>query len=252
MRQPTQKPYNSPIGLKEEIMTDKKWRFESSVLYQKEVLEDEVRYDPWGCFEKRPFFEVRKACLKKISEYGLSDEWQADWAEYFIKELNKSEKHEDRGLADDLLSLYIFKSSDDLAVKAIEFAISFEDKICTKMNLISKLVAGRIKDNPQFYSKIPSLKKFLHKLLDLMIRRKDWADRAYMESDWFAAERAQSMIMRREDRSFFPKINKLISMLESGDIVPWRFSPEETLHMNLARLYFTREILLKAKKEAEQ
>ena len=252
MRQPTQKTYNSPTGLKEEVMKEKKWCFEPSVLYQKEVLENEVRYAPWGCFEKRPFFEVRKACLKKISDYGLSDEWHADWAEYFIQELNESEKHEDNVLLDDLLSLYIFKSSDDLAVRAIEFAILFEDKVCSKMNLISKLVTGRIKDNPQLYSKIPSLKKFLHKLLDLMIRRKEWADREYMESDWFAVERVRGMIMRNKDRSFLPKINKLISMLESGDIVPWRFSPEETLHMNLARLHFTREILLKAKKEVKQ
>lgn len=225
-------------------MGKRQFEFKPSVLYQKGILENEVRDDPLGCFEKWNIFEVRVACLKQLEKNKFSDEYFADWAEYFIEKLIAQGIHDDRNLSDKLLEWYVFKADDDnLVVRAIEFAIYFGNKEGFKTNFISKLVAGRLKDDPQLYSRVPSLKKFLHKLLNFMIVRAEWENREYTDFDWFAAERAQSIIAKKRDRSFLPKINKLIKMLETGVIIPSKFSPEETLVMHLARLRFTREKL---------
>lgn len=225
-------------------MGNGRFDFTPSVLYQKEILENEVRNNPTECFEKWNIFEVRVACLKQLNKNKFSDKYFADWAEYFIEKLTELGMHDDRQLSDKLLEWYVFKANDDnLAARAIEFAIYFDEKEGIKTNFISKLVAGRLGDDPQLYSRVPSLKKFLHKLLDFMIRRVEWADREYTDFDWFAAERAQSIIVKKRDRSFLPKISKLIEMLETGVIIPSKFSPEETLVMHLARLRFTREKL---------
>lgn len=231
-------------------MAEEQWKFKPSVHYQKEILEDEVRNAPLKCFEKWNICEVRWACLERLGKEKFSDEYSAEWAEYFIKALSGSDVYNDGRLSDKLLELYIFRSEADLlAARAIEFAIQFDKKVSTvKTDLVSKLVAGRLKDDPQLYSEIPSLKKFLHGLLDPMLERAKWTSHEYTNSDWFLVERAQNIITMARNRSFLPKIRKLIRMLEEKVIIPSKFLPEEALTMHLARLRFTKRKLEESKK----
>lgn len=232
---------------------EKRWNFLPSVRYKK-VLKEEVRNDPLKCFMEWNFVEIRQACLKKMQDFEIGY-YHADWAEECIKSLRKSRNYEDLTLAEDVLSWYVFRArQDDLAVRAIEFAISLTEKDTLSVNKVSKIVAGRLKEDISLYNLVPSLKLFLCKLLGhtTNFRHGNWHGKEYFGSDWHMSERAQRIIQAAGDFSFLWKIDEVIMLLEEGCIYPWSYNPPDTKDMHLARLRITRKYLRKAEKEAKK
>lgn len=225
---------------------------ERTVRY-KEVLENKVLDDSFECFIEWNLFEVRKACLRRIERFEVGHH-QADWAEKCVRSLQEFGTLDDLDLAFDVLSWYVFKAyQDNIAIRAIEFAISLSKKDNFLTNKISKIVAGRLKDTDIcLYYEIPSLKPFLCKLLRSIARRILYGNYEYLNSDWYQSERAQRLILAAKDFSFLWKIDEIIMLLKEGCIYPWSYSPPDTKDIHLARLRITRKYLAKAKKEAEK
>ncbi len=235
--------------------------FKRAVHYQDDILK-EAKSNPIGVFMEWPIYEVRKYCIEQLKETALHEDHFAEWAESTILWILSGDcSWREVDFLPEILSWYIYNAKNDrLSIRAIEFTIrisKMENGI--KASLASKLIAGKIEDICKFYPMIPSLKKFLCKLLDVMVSMglrdnvdNDDEDNKYSFQDWILAERAQKVIVAIGDFSFLWKIDEIIAMIENGILSSWDNYPPETRDMHLARLRFTRKALLKAKKEAEQ
>jgi hypothetical protein len=211
----------------------------------------QVHNDPINCFEKWPIKEIRQKCLERIKERGflLSIEERAKWAENNITSLLDQENDEDKKLAMELLSLYIFDAPKKGAIQAIEFAISLRKRgefLCRVSLLdLSKIIAGRILKGDIICQEIPSLKKFLQELINELKTARD----SYVPGEWYCAERAIRIIMLTEDFSFLPQIEELIILFQQPNFKPIIRDLPYQKEQDLAVLKVAKRILIKAQKE---
>ncbi|MBU1102645.1 hypothetical protein KJ853_03260 [Patescibacteria group bacterium] len=215
----------------------------------REILQEAVR-SPFRCFEKWPILEVWEKCLKAIGERGVIYKEEADWAEKWIHTLLE-QSVVSRDIGKKLLSWYVFTARGKLAVRAVEFALGLRQGLKVWPDELSKLIAGRLIKNVSnegfFYPQLPSLKKFLHELLDEF--KKERRD-GYLDSTWYCAERALRIIVAAEDFSFLDKIEEVILLMQAGQIFPSESSePFYFKVSNLGAFKEAKKILVRARKE---
>ncbi|HVN26407.1 MAG TPA: hypothetical protein VMT99_02020 [Candidatus Paceibacterota bacterium] len=128
--------------------------------------------------------------------------------ELFFKVNNGSRNCAD--LAERLLDWYLFNSHDDVATRALAFAIAF----CEKGGYDQKKVFRRIRDIG--YWSIPSIEPFIVRHLR-KINPESFTDR-YFESDWIDAERALDLVMRFEDVTMIPILESILQNHDSGKV----------------------------------
>lgn len=222
-------------------------KFERALEFR-EILDQAAR-SPFRYFEKWPIVEVWERCLKAMGEREKIYKEEADWAEKWINAL--LERNVDREIREKLLSWYVFTARGELAVMAIEFAISLWRnglKIwpgeLTKL-IADKLLKGRYGE-PGLYWKLPSLRGFIEGAFnEIKKERKD----GYFDDDWYSLERMLRIIVTVEDFSFSDRIEEIILALQEGKIRPYGSSPYYIKSMHLAALRDAKKILAKAKRE---
>ncbi|OGI26304.1 MAG: hypothetical protein A3J76_04735 [Candidatus Moranbacteria bacterium RBG_13_45_13] len=151
----------------------------------------------------------------------------------------------------------MFAAEDEpILERAIKFAISLCSERVLDENLVSKLLAGRLKRgflSIEIYDKMPSLKAFFHRFLrNIYLDR--WTGKLrpgeYSESDWYLAVRALDVAVLAGDFSLLWKIEEAIMLIEEGVILPARHSHWSAREMNLTFLKTAEKALKKAKREA--
>lgn len=217
-------------------------RFKESI--GQDYIDKRIRFHPFEVFEKWPIAEIRVKCLATLRTWDEFNEYHAELLEECITDLFEQRDK----LYRDLLDLYIFKTKRDLAARAIEFALSLNKKSTCGTDDLSKWVAGRlIKDSwGDIYSKVPSLRGYLTGLLGELEKYK--AD-GYPDYYWFRAERAIRVILRADDFSFLPQIEKLLLLHQQKVIGPDKYHPHYQRDVNMAILRATVRELGRAKKE---
>jgi len=228
--------------------TNQTSKFGRAVEFREIMLEAERV--PFKCFEKWPIFEVWKKCLKEIREQGVLYEPQADWAEKWINTLLES--NENRDIREELLSWYVLTARGQLAVRAINFALSLRRGFKIWPEELSKIITKRLikhVDNEGFlyWPQLSCIKEFLHELLDdFKKERKE----GYLDHTWYCAERALRIIVAAKDFSFLDNIEEMIVLIQSGQLFPRKGSePFYVKASNLEVFKQARRILVRAKNE---
>lgn len=235
-----------------------------------------ARDNPFEIFEKYPLDEIRKICLKQVWELGFQNtrgidrSEELDWSEKCAKDLLQ----QGDPLWKDVLALYVQntkpyggthpevnKENWENVIRSIEFAISLVDfnevALKDRLSTVAKTVTGKIKDcPPEIYGLVPSLPKFINKLLtNCIIRDPDGTIRYachYQNTDWYNIIRALTMLVRCPDASFIPVIEELILLIKQKKLKPFEydFAPNiATTMSHLVVLNGTRNILKKRQRE---
>ena len=126
-------------------------------------------------FDEYPTFTVRQAILRRWLDRPIQAyDYQADWIEARIRDLNKEETETHSGFWKQLLDWYVFNAEGELINRALDFAVGI-----TKMDYfgtlrgffylsdVLKIIAGRLDRSPEIYQdiKTPALKLFLESFL---------------------------------------------------------------------------------------
>lgn len=234
----------------------------------KEVIESEVYRDPFSAFVKYNLAEIRRSCLKRISE--IRDIWSfhADWAEAVIPQLQNNYESD---YWKELLKWYLDAAErktscgeDDPTLKrAIEFALSLSRK---EEDLVSKLLARRLKEGNftiEIYDEMPALKAFFHKLFhnlyweDSFWRRKNSTggllrSGEYSDEIWHGARRAIEIVVLAEDFSLIDRLGDVIFLMEEGAIHSERFTHWSVDDERLGYLIAAERQLRDAKRNAAE
>ncbi len=212
---------------------------------------DQAARSPFRYFEKWPIVEVWERCLKAMGERETIYKEEADWAEKWINTL--LERNVNRDIKEKLLSWYVFAAKGELAIRAIEFALSLRQNVHILQGDLSKLIIGRLTKDDGFklYPNVPSLHKFLEELLDEI---KKQSCHGYFSGEWYGVERALRVIRAMKDVSFLLKVEVLLLLMQEKTIFPsglsGTFSDEFfDRQMHMAALKTTIRVLLKARKE---
>ena len=184
-----------------------------------ELLQNAER-DPFTTFDKWPIKEVRDICVKRLGGLYFSlDTAKADWLEERI--LMLAEERE--GYWENLLSCYIFSSTEWLDIRALEFAINLlkkEEVNKVVFKGVSKAVAGKISRDSYLYWYLPSIKDFIQ--FSISVMEPKYKDDHYSDARWYLLERAvRCCLLKVKDIGFLPELQKILSLLEAGEIKPF-------------------------------
>ncbi len=195
-------------------------------------------------FDKWPLDEVRGKVTRRLF----------DWPHQVYLELAGKVEERIRQLHTDyeddywrkLLSWYIANSSTDtattVAVRAIEFAIAFSEEF-NEESVVAKDVSGKLKKVPELYWQVPSMRRFIDKLISGLCF-------GYSERQWIQAERAIRQIVWVHDITYLPQIERLLGSFQNGVYkLCEREGDEFTFGQNLQFLRDAARILKQAQRE---
>ena len=219
---------------------------------------DAALADPFRVFQEIPIAEVRDYCLKCICDARREKAntlEKAQLAENIISTLIFKKESDEYWLK--LLNWYIFSSELWLTGQSLEFATNLAMGPGNEhLGKISKDILGKIKDNPDLYWFVPSVRGFVLMLLSALRSRYG----VYGETDWIQIERTvRTVIIHVKDIGLLPRLEKIYSDLKEGQIklIPLGkslSSEEERLNRagRVGILQGAIEILKEAKEEQTQ
>jgi hypothetical protein len=191
----------------------------TNTLFQWTLQMDDVmaraRHNPIPTFEAWPLLEVRRKCLEHIS---FIDEDRAQWIEGFLLEAEGHNSGNRDPLGAEVLACYVKHAKEKLGARAIGFAI--ERRGAWTNSFVSKIVNGRLKQDPWLWHGIPNLIEFLEECLRSLLGAERFG-RTYTEETWNTAERAIQMIARAEEVRLRTLILKIERSMKDRKIIPW-------------------------------
>jgi hypothetical protein len=216
----------------------------------------EVEATPYTSFDRWPILEIRKKCVESLKNQVYLDtvgavDWRADWIEDRVDQLLN---HRGYGyeLVEEILSLYIFNSHRDSAVRALEFLVSRCSSVPIVPSKLSlKLIAGKLaKDDSDedLYASVSGLWQLLDKSFVQFIECRGVGD--YYTDRWISLERVFKIILQVSDYSFLPRVNEILTLMKEKLILPKFFGDPLAFETHRDRLRAVKKYLEKAKKKA--
>lgn len=224
-------------------------QFRKTVSLQ-EILK-KAEYEEFSVFDEWPLEEVRRLCIKSLKDRREVDiASYAEWAESRIRAMSKQGDLTDWT---ELLSWYIYNSKSEFKGRALEYAITLAKEKENRYRFlgeISKHLAGKIRNEPEVYWYVPSMREFLKTLLSRI--KLTGENTSYMDADWYCAERAIRCIVKVEDIEFLPQIEEILSCHEKEQGKHFSDLDERTNFSRVQRIAFLQEavrVLLEARKK---
>lgn len=230
------------------------------VLFKKTISLEEIRKriiiadGPLNVFDEWPVREIREECLAMLEQMSIANEY-AGWFENRISSCLENDDH----LWQRLLSCYIFRSCNVIhsQARALEFAIGLaKEKRFAHWGVgeISKLVAGKIKQNPELYWRVPSMHEFLNLLISWFLKQSsgEMTDPStyYTDTQWHEMERALRIALAARDTTLLPVFETVFEKLNLGLKKPTEcFKDDLMISSHIAFLSGAISVLKRAEKD---
>lgn len=138
-------------------------------------LKQRIQVSPFNVFQEIPLLFVRKDCIRYLEQqFDRREALVPKYSSWFEKTIDGLAKNPFEELLIEVISLYLFMRSRDLAleVRAVEFVLDSSERNLTISRSLSKLICSKVVQNPALYKASRKVRVFLFDELDRWVRYK--------------------------------------------------------------------------------